>query len=115
MATGSSSSLHNILVIFLGIVILGLHIGLIAFNKHIFNLVVALYVIAYSIIYILYAQRKKDTLTNVEYNMIIYASFFVISLEVVILAVAIIGLLPAKKTNVATTTYTSPYTSTYKF
>lgn len=109
MAAASSSSLKNILAIFVGIIILGLHMGLIVFNKHIFNLVVALYVIAYSIIYIIYAQRKKDTLTEIEYNIIIYASFFVISLEIVVLAFAVIGLIPPKKTNV----YSS--SSSYKF
>lgn len=76
-----NTNVTNIIIIFTGTVLIVLHVFLMLFNKHVYNLVVCIYAIGFAIVLLAYANNKKDSLTSTEYYMFFYISYFIIILE----------------------------------
>lgn len=96
MATPESKSfnskLWNFIVIVVGMLVLAIHVGLYAFNKHVFNTVICLYIIAFAIIFLVFLNKKKDCMSDMEFNVLVYISLFVLLIEIVVLCIALFGI-----------------------
>lgn len=86
-----NSKIWTAVFVFIGVIMLGLHVGLFFYNKDIFNIVVSAYIIAYAIIFLVYIQKKKQYQTNQEYNFLTYTSLFVLCLEIIILIISLVS------------------------
>lgn len=89
--------LWNIMSVFIGIVVLVLHLGVFFFNKHMFYMVVSMYAMAFVIVFIVYLQKKKDCMSAKEFNVLTYLSFFMLCIEILALVLGIMSMINLSK------------------
>ena len=87
MATDNRVS--NMIVIFIGLIVMIIHIGAFAYNSSLLFALISIYMITYSIIMSVWLTRKKTTMTSKEYNVLSYFSLFVTVIGILGLLVSI--------------------------
>lgn len=88
----NTSNLQNVLVIFVGTILIMLHCFLLVINKHVFNVVVCCYAIGLATLLLIYINKKRKIMTNGEYNTMFYLTFFIMGLEILALIVSFISI-----------------------
>lgn len=79
----------NVLFILTGAVLLAVHAGLFFYSKNVFNAIMALYIISYIIITLVFAYKKKECSTSTERDAIFYISMFIIGMELMVFVVSL--------------------------
>lgn len=87
-----SNKVWNLVIIFVGMIVLIIHVLLFSFNKDVFNIIISLYIIAFTILFLVFLNKKKAYTSSTEYNFLSYTSLFVLGLEVLILALSVLSL-----------------------
>ena len=92
MATDSDikGKITNISLIFIGGIIIVIHLILFRYNKFLFTAFVCLYVITYSILVTVYLYKKKECANGTDFNIMVYFSIYTIAMEVMIFLLSII-------------------------
>lgn len=80
----------NMLFILTGAVLLAVHAGLFFYSKNVFNAVMALYIISYTIITLVFSYKKKECSTTTERDAIFYISMFIIGMELMVFVASMI-------------------------
>jgi asparagine N-glycosylation enzyme membrane subunit Stt3 len=93
------SKVWNLVIIFVGMIVMGIHLALYAYNKHVFNTIVSLYALAFAIVFLVFLYKKKDCMTSLEFNFLVYMSLFVILIEIVVLALTLYSMYAASKSS----------------
>ena len=93
----ASVNFWNIAIIFIGIFVMMMHILLYVFNKDVFNIIISLYVISFSIMFIVFINKKKKVTSNTEYVFLIYVSMFVICIELIVFILSLVSLFKGMK------------------
>lgn len=86
------TNIKNMIFITVGIIILGSHLGLFAYNRNLFNAVLGLYMMVYIIMAVVLTYKKKDCTDDKEKNVIFYTSMFLLLIEVVVVGVSFYGI-----------------------
>lgn len=86
------SNIKNMIFIVVGIIILGTHFGLFAYNRNLFNAVLGLYMMVYIIMAVVLTYKKKDCTDDTEKNVIFYTSMFLLLIEAVVVGVSFYGI-----------------------
>lgn len=87
----------NIAIIFIGIFVMMMHILLYVFNKDVFNIIISLYVVSFSIMFLVFINKKKKVTSNTEYVFLTYVSMFVICIEIIVLILSVVSLFKGMK------------------
>lgn len=93
------SKVWNLVIIFVGMIVIIIHVLLYAFNKDVFNIIISMYIIAFSIMFLVFLNKKKAYTSSTEYNFLAYACLFVLVIEVLVLALSFLGLLGVGKSS----------------
>jgi hypothetical protein len=94
-ATTTSSDITSKLRIFgflfLGALILGLHVGLFYMNVHIFNIFMCMYILLFSVLVlvILYQEKACFAANPRRFNFLTYLAFYTIFVELIMIIVSI--------------------------
>lgn len=80
----------NISMLFLGGVILLVHLLLFKFNKYLFTIFICLYIITYSILITVFLYKKKECAQGAEFNILVYFSIYTIAMEALVLIMCIV-------------------------
>lgn len=107
-----NNKIWNLVVIFAGMGILAVHLLLYSFSKDVFNIIISLYIIAFTILFLIFLQKKKKYTTETEYNFLTYTCMFVLLLELMILGVSGYSLFNSSKKRVPNSSNT--FVSYYK-
>jgi hypothetical protein len=73
-------------------IVLVIHLLLYVYSKDAFNIIISLYVIAFTILFIVFLQKKKSFTSDAEYNFIVYTCLFILCLEVMVLFVSLFSI-----------------------
>lgn len=87
----------NMIVMFVGLIIMIIHIGAFAYNSWLLFALLSIYMITYSIVMSVWLNKKKSTMTNGEYNVLSYFSMFVTVIGILGLIVSVWGLFSNKR------------------
>lgn len=87
-----NNKVWNVVIIFVGMIVLVIHLLLYSYSKDVFNVIISLYVIAFAILFIVFLQKKKKFTSDAEYNFLTYTCLFVLCIEVMVLFVSIFSI-----------------------
>jgi CDP-diglyceride synthetase len=86
--SSTTSQAYNLLIIFSAVIVILIHVGLLFYNKTVFNIIACFYVIAFVILMMVLINKKKEHMSNKEYSFIFYVSVFIITIEIMLLVLS---------------------------
>jgi len=101
------SEVSNIAIIVSGIIIVSIHIVVAFTTKFLFGLLIAFYAISFAIIAIVFLQKKKKCMTQLEFDIGIYSSMFMIVVNVFMVVYVIYSIIQSSQN--ASSYYTPRY------
>lgn len=104
--------LSNIAIIVAGIVIVSIHIAVAFTTNFLFGVLIAFYAIGFAVVAIVFLQKKKKCMSQLEYEIGIYSSIFIIIINVFMVMYVIYSLMRPYQ-NISYSNYNSRYSSRY--
>jgi uncharacterized membrane protein len=92
----SDDRVANMIVIFVGLIIMIIHIGAFVYNSALLFALLSIYMITYSIVMAVWLNKKKTTMTSREYNVLSYFSMFITVVGILGLIVSVWSIFASK-------------------
>lgn len=92
MSQSSDNRVWNMIIIFIGMILIIIHGGLHWYNSWLLYAVISLYALVYSIVMAVWLNKKKATMTSREYNILSYFSMFVTTVSILGFIVSVWGI-----------------------
>jgi hypothetical protein len=77
-----SGQISNIMLVLAGTLIISIHFVLAMTTKHVFGILVVIYVIAFGMLSLSFIKKKRPCMTQMEYDFAFYTIAFIISIQV---------------------------------
>lgn len=88
-----SSQIMNVMIILAGTLIVSIHFVIGFTMQTVFILLVVMYVIGYAVMVLVFMYKKKACMDSMEFDIAFYISCFIISIQVIIVVVAMYAML----------------------
>lgn len=87
--TPTDNKLWNMLIIFIGMILLVVHLVLHWLNSNMLFLLLSIYIIAYTVLMTVWLQKKRNCMTPREYNILSYVNLFMLVIGVLVVFLSI--------------------------
>lgn len=87
--TPTDNKLWNMLIIFIGMILLVVHLVLHWLNNNMLFLLLSIYIIAYAVLMTVWLQKKRNCMTPREFNVLSYVNLFMLVIGVLVVFLAI--------------------------